>query len=85
MASTTVSAKNSTSKNKTRVRGEINRPATSPTLCPSFRRLTTSAPKSWTAPMKMQPKTTHNTAGNQPQKTAMAGPTMGPVPAMLVK
>jgi hypothetical protein len=35
--------------------------------------------------MKMLPKITHNSAGSQPQKTAIAGPTIGPVPAMLVK
>ena len=28
---------------------------------------------------------THSNAGNHPQKTAIAGPTIGPVPAMLVK
>ena len=45
----------------------------------------TNAPKSWTAPMKIEPTKTHNSAGNHPQNTAMAGPTMGPVPAMEVK
>ena len=35
--------------------------------------------------IKIDPSNTHSRAGNQPQNTAMAGPTMGPVPAMLVK
>ena len=48
-------------------------------------RETTKAPKSCTAPMKIDPNNTHSNAGSQPQKTAMAGPTIGPVPAMLVK
>ena len=42
-------------------------------------------PKSCTAPMKMEPMRTHRRAGSQPQMMAMAGPTMGPVPAMEVK
>jgi hypothetical protein len=44
-----------------------------------------SAPKSWTAPMTMLPTNTHNNAGTHPQMMAMAGPTMGPVPAIEVK
>ncbi len=35
--------------------------------------------------MKIDPKRTQSRAGSQPQKTAIAGPTIGPVPAMLVK
>ena len=61
------------------------RPAASPMVWPRLRRLTTSEPKSWTAPTKIDPSTTHSSAGSQPQKTAIAGPTIGPVPAMLVK
>ncbi len=35
--------------------------------------------------MKIDPNTTQSNAGSQPQNTAIAGPTIGPVPAMLVK
>ena len=43
------------------------------------------APKSCTAPIKIDPKTTQRSAGTQPHMMAMAGPTIGPVPAMEVK
>jgi len=42
----------------------------------------TIAPKSCTAPMKMLPTTTQITAGTQPQIMPIAGPTIGPVPAI---
>ena len=57
----------------------------SPTVWPLLRIETTSAPKSWTAPMKIDPKTTQSNAGTQPHITAIAGPTIGPVPAIEVK
>ena len=43
----------------------------------------TSAPRSWTAPMKIAPKTTQSSAGSQPHVTATAGPTIGPAPAIV--
>ena len=52
---------------------------------PWLRRDITSAPKSCTAPMTMVPTSTQIRAGTQPQITPIAGPTMGPVPAMEVK
>ena len=55
------------------------------TVCPLLRNDTTSDPRSCTAPMKIDPNTTQSSAGSQPHITAMAGPTIGPVPAMLVK
>ena len=45
----------------------------------------TKAPKSWTAPKKIEPKNTQSAAGIQPQIIAIAGPTMGPKPAIEVK
>ena len=48
-------------------------------------RLTTSAPKSCTAPIKMVPITIQTRAGSQPQYAAMQGPIMGAAPAMDVK
>ena len=42
-------------------------------------------PKSCTAPAKIVPSTTHRNAGNHPQMTAIAGPTMGAAPATEVK
>ena len=85
IARTTVSDKNRMARNSTRARGLIKRPAISPTVWPRFRSDTTNAPKSCTAPIKIEPKNTQIRAGSQPQKTATAGPTIGPVPAMLVK
>ena len=85
MAMTIVSARNSTNKNSKRARLFSTRPAMSPTVCPLLRSETTSAPKSCTAPMKIEPNTTHSSAGSQPHITAIAGPTIGPVPAIEVK
>jgi hypothetical protein len=45
----------------------------------------TREPKSWTAPMKIEPTTIHMTAGSQPHITAIAGPTIGPVPEIEAK
>ncbi len=42
-------------------------------------------PKSWTAPIIIEPTKTQISAGSHPQITAIAGPTMGPVPAMEAK
>ena len=85
MARTMVSERIRISRKRSLALGLITRPAMSPTVRPRLRRLTTRAPRSWTAPMKMDPRTTHSRAGSQPQRMAMAGPTMGPVPAMEVK
>jgi hypothetical protein len=57
----------------------------SPTVWPRFRIETTSAPKSCTAPIRIDPKKTHKSAGSHPHMTAIAGPTIGPVPAIDVK
>ena len=35
--------------------------------------------------MNIEPSTTHNSAGTQPHMIAIAGPTIGPVPAIEVK
>jgi hypothetical protein len=67
-----------------RTRGLITSPAISPIEAPRWRRLITSAEKSWTAPMKTVPSATQSRAGSQPQMTAMAGPTIGAAPAMEV-
>jgi len=58
--------------------------ATSDKLLPSFRSDTINAPKSCTAPIKIEPKNTQIIAGSQPQIIPMAGPTIGPVPAIEV-
>ena len=55
---------------------------TLPMDIPLARMLTTNAPKSWTQPTKMAPNTTHSIAGNQPQMTATAGPSMGDRPVI---
>src|SRR5690625_111740 len=64
-------------------------PTTSPVNAPIdfawLRTLAQTAPKSWIPAKKMVPRTTHKKAGNQPQITAMAGPTIGAAPATEVK
>jgi hypothetical protein len=57
----------------------------SPMDLPLFLAEITSVEKSWTAPMKILPRKTHRNAGSQPQIIPMAGPTIGPSPAMVVK
>ena len=52
---------------------------------PRARTETTRAPKSWTQPTKIEPKTTHSMAGSQPQTTAMAGPSIGDSPVIEAK
>ena len=63
----------------------ITMPVMSAMVWPLWRREITRAPRSWTAPMKIEPRKTQSRAGTQPQMMPMAGPTMGPVPAMEVK
>jgi hypothetical protein len=72
-------------KKMRRVRGLMYLEVNSDTDLPWFRMEMISAPKSCTAPITMEPTNTHSSAGTQPQMTAMAGPTIGPVPAMEVK
>ena len=60
-------------------------PVISAIVWPLCRREMTSAPRSCTAPMNTDPRKIHIKAGTQPQMMPMAGPTMGPVPAMEVK
>ena len=72
-------------KKRVRTRGLITVPATSPIERPRCRALMTSAEKSCAAPMKTVPTQTQTSAGNQPQMTAMAGPTMGAAPAIDAK
>ena len=74
-----------TQKKISRTRVLMNDAAISERLCPRFRSETTREPRSWTAPIRIEPKTIQRTAGTQPQITPMAGPTMGPVPAIEVK
>ena len=85
IASTTVSAMNSVSRKSNLTRLFSTRPAMSPTVWPLLRRLTTKAPKSCTAPINIEPRTTQRSAGTQPHMIAIAGPTIGPVPAIDVK
>jgi hypothetical protein len=59
--------------------------AKSPIDLPLALREITRAPKSWTAPKNIEPKNTQIAAGTHPQIIAMAGPTIGPRPAMEVK
>ena len=79
------SSKKMISRKRVRTRLFTTSAARSPMERPSFRSEMTRAPKSCTPPKKMDPKKTQSTAGTQPQITAMAGPTMGPSPAMEVK
>ena len=67
------------------VRGFTTDPVMSPMDLPSWRIDRTRAPKSCTAPAKIDPKTTQSRAGTHPHITPSTGPTMGPVPAIDVK
>ena len=71
-----------TTRKSVRARGPITSAATSPIELPRWRRLMTSAAKSWTAPMNTVPSVTHSSAGSHPQITAIAGPTIGAAPAI---
>ena len=57
----------------------------SPMVFPLFLMEIIRAPKSCTAPANIVPPTIQITAGTQPHITPMAGPTIGPVPAIDVK
>ena len=57
----------------------------SPMDIPLFLSDMTRAEKSCTPPRKTVPNVTHSTAGTHPQIIPMAGPTIGPKPAMEVK
>ena len=72
-------------KNSVRARVLMTSEESVPMLRPLFLTETTSEPKSWTPAAKMVPKVIHNKAGNQPQKAAIAGPTIGAAPATDVK
>ena len=54
-------------RNMIRVRGLITVEVISAMERPFSLRLTTKAPKSWTAPIKMVPRITQSMAGSQPQ------------------
>ena len=68
--------------NSVLARGPMRLSVTLPIDMPRARMETASAPKSWTAPTKMAPRTTHSSAGSQPQMTAIAGPSIGDSPVM---
>ena len=72
-------------RNIVRTRLFIMVPVMSAIVFPFSRTEITRAPKSWTAPIKMVPKTIQINAGSQPQYAAMQGPMMGAAPAMEVK
>ncbi len=74
-----------TRRNSVRERGPMKRSLRLPTVCPPWRIESTRAPKSWVAPMKITPTTTHTSAGSHPQTMAMAGPRMGAAPATEAK
>jgi hypothetical protein len=58
---------------------------TSPIDLPWLRTEITRAPRSCTAPIKIDPTKTQINAGTHPHITPIAGPTIGPVPAIDVK
>src|SRR5690606_17029620 len=68
-----------------RARGPITTSVSAPIDFALFRWLAQSAPASCTPAKKTVPRTTQRKAGNQPQITAMAGPTIGAAPATEVK
>ena len=83
-AITTVRKKNISAINSIRALGEMISPMYWPIDFPWWRAEMIRVPKSCTAPIKMEPNTTHSIAGSQPQITAIAGPMMGDEPAIEV-
>ncbi len=84
-ALTRVSRKKMISRNSVRARLLITSCAIVPMFFARCRSDTASEPKSWTPPAKIVPSTIQAKAGPQPQKTAIAGPTIGAAPATEVK
>lgn len=72
-------------RNRVRERGLITLLVNVPMFWARFLTETTMEPKSCTPAAKTVPSTTHSKAGTHPQKTAMAGPTIGAAPATDVK
>jgi hypothetical protein len=66
-ASTSHTRTSTKPRNRRRPRGPMTFAARSATERPSSRTLATRAPKSWTAPRKIVPRTTQRSAGSQPQ------------------
>ena len=79
------SRKKMRSRKSTRARSPTTDSVRVPIERPLCRVEIQSVPKSWTAPAKTVPRTTHRKAGSQPQITAIAGPTIGAAPATEVK
>lgn len=73
------------SRNNIRARGPMMSLVTSPMVCALCRIEANSAAISCTPPISTQPTNTQMIAGSQPQYTAMAGPRIGPSPAMEAK
>ncbi len=84
-AFTKVSRKKMISRNRVRARTLMTSWAIVPMFLALCRTETASEPKSCTPAAKMVPSTIQASAGPQPQKTAMAGPTIGAAPATEVK
>ena len=84
-AFTMVTRKKMMSRKRIRARVLMTSLARAPMLRPLWRTETTIDPKSWAPEAKIVPRTTHSSAGPHPQKTAMAGPTMGAAPATEMK
>ncbi len=77
--------RNMTMRNNDRVRLPITLSDRAPIDLPLLRLLAHKAPISWIPAKKIVPKTTHKSAGANPQYTAIAGPTIGAAPATEVK
>ena len=72
-------------RQRKRARPLMTSPASVPMLLALCRTETASEPRSWTPAAKTVPITIQARAGPQPQKTAIAGPTIGAAPATEVK
>jgi hypothetical protein len=77
--------RNTIKKKNTLVRRLIYLEVISEMDLPSLRMEIINALKSCTAPMITEPRKTQRMAGSQPHIIAIAGPTIGPVPAIEVK
>ena len=88
MAKTALTIKSSrkmTIMNSVRVRFDTTTSVRAPIERALWRAEIHRVPKSWMPAKKMVPRTTHRSAGSHPQKTAIAGPTIGAAPATEVK
>ena len=84
-ATTRISVNQQKNRNTWRPQKPMSDSITVPIERPWWRIERNMAAKSWTVPMRMQPRSTQSTTATHPYCAASTGPTIGPAPAMLAK